>query len=217
MAAAPLPPFGSGALHSAGLVPRVAEADLRRASSRTGRARRWLGYGRAQSLWRGGRGGGLLGLPPFEEVIAAHGAVVLRVCRAVAGPDDADDAWSETFLSALQAYPRLAAGSNVRGWLVTIAYRKAVDRIRAGRRAPIPAGTLPERPSFDREVSDAGLWRAVAALAPKQRGAVVLHHVGGLPYAEAADLLGTSEAAARRAAADGIAALRKALDREESI
>ena len=144
---------GRAGSHSAGLVPRVAEADLRRASSRTGRGRRWLGYGRAQSLWPGGPGGGLLGLPPFEEVIVEHGAVVLKVCRAVAGPDDADDAWSETFLSALQAYPRLAAGSNVRGWLVTIAYRKAVDRIRAGRRAPIPAGTLPERPSFDREES----------------------------------------------------------------
>ena len=41
-------------------------------------------------------------LKPFEEVVAEHGAVVLRVCRAVAGPVDAEDVWSETFLAALK-------------------------------------------------------------------------------------------------------------------
>ncbi|MBW8712382.1 MAG: sigma-70 family RNA polymerase sigma factor, partial [Mycobacterium sp.] len=64
---------------------------------------------------------------PFEEIVAEHGALVLRVCRALVGPTDAADAWSETFLSALQAYRRLPAGSNIRGWLVTIAHRKAID------------------------------------------------------------------------------------------
>jgi len=29
---------------------------------------------------------------PFESVIDQHGATVLRVCRAVVGPHDADDA-----------------------------------------------------------------------------------------------------------------------------
>ena len=50
---------------------------------------------------------------PFEDVVAEHGATVLRVCRAVVGPVDAEDAWSETFLSALRAYPDLPAGANV--------------------------------------------------------------------------------------------------------
>ena len=40
--------------------------------------------------------------PPFEAVVAAHGAMVLRVCRAVVGPTDADDVWSEAFLAALK-------------------------------------------------------------------------------------------------------------------
>jgi DNA-directed RNA polymerase specialized sigma24 family protein len=31
--------------------------------------------------------------PPFDAVVRAHGATVLRVCRAVVGPDDAEDAW----------------------------------------------------------------------------------------------------------------------------
>lgn len=31
-------------------------------------------------------------LPPFEEIVTAHGATVLRMCRAVLGSMDADDA-----------------------------------------------------------------------------------------------------------------------------
>ena len=68
---------------------------------------------------------------PFETVVASHGAVVLRVCRAVLGPVDADDAWSETFLSAMKAYPELPADANLEAWLVTIAHRKAIDVLRA--------------------------------------------------------------------------------------
>ena len=60
--------------------------------------------------------------------------MVLRVCRAVLGPTAADDAWSETFLSAMAAYPRLEPGSNVAAWLVTIAHRKAIDHVRAERK-----------------------------------------------------------------------------------
>ena len=70
-------------------------------------------------------------VPPFDQIVADHGAVVMRVCRALVGPHDAEDAWSETFLSALRAYPDLRPDSNVRGWLVTIAHRKAIDQIRS--------------------------------------------------------------------------------------
>jgi len=41
----------------------------------------------------------------------------LRVCRALLGPADAADAWSETFLSALEAYPKLRSESSIRAWL----------------------------------------------------------------------------------------------------
>lgn len=142
--------------------------------------------------------------------------MVLRVCRAMVGPHDAEDAWSETFLAALGAYPRLRPDSNIRGWLVTIAHRKAVDRVRAGARAPLPVEELPESPApaTDATIPDRPLWDAVAALPAKQRGAVTYHYVADLPYSEVATLLGTTEAAARRSAADGIAALRKTLPKE---
>jgi DNA-directed RNA polymerase specialized sigma24 family protein len=49
----------------------------------------------------------------------------------------------------------------------------------------------------------------LAALPPRQQRAVLYHHVAGLPYVEVATLLGGSVVAARRAAADGIATLRR--------
>ena len=69
--------------------------------------------------------------PPFEAVVTHHGPTVLRVCRAVLGERDAEDAWSETFLAALMAYPDLPGDANVEAWLVTIAHRKAIDITRA--------------------------------------------------------------------------------------
>ena len=154
--------------------------------------------------------------PPFEQVVAEHGPAVLRVCRAVLGPDRAEDAWSETFLAALTAYPRLRPGSDIRAWLVTIDHRKAIDQTRAAARAPVPVDPAPEPAGAVPEpaLPDPGLWAAVAALPPKQRGAVAYHYAADLAYAEVAVLLGTSEAAARRSAADGIASLRTRLNQE---
>ncbi|HWM22728.1 MAG TPA: sigma-70 family RNA polymerase sigma factor [Ilumatobacteraceae bacterium] len=150
-------------------------------------------------------------MQPFEDVVAEHGPVVLRVCRAMLGHADADDAWAETFLAALKAYPDLRPDSNVRAWLVTIAHRKAIDQTRSRARRPLPVADLPETPSTIGVPADPDteLWAAFQALPLKQRGAVAYHHLAGMPYSEVAALLDSSEAAARRSAADGIAGLRR--------
>lgn len=149
--------------------------------------------------------------PPFESVVEAHGALVWRVCRALLGEADADDAWAETFLAALRAYPGLAPGSNVTGWLVTIAHRKALDSIRATKRRAAPTADVPATamtPTGTAADHD-DLWRAVAALPFKQRSAVVHRHLAGFSYDEIAELLGSSPAAARRSVADALANLRR--------
>ena len=148
---------------------------------------------------------------PFEDVVAEHGATVLRVCRAVLGPVDADDAWSETFLSALRAYPDLPADANAESWLVTIAHRRAIDVARARSRRPVPTDRVPERPAAGADPADRddAVWSALQRLPGKQRHAVAYHYIAGLPYAEIAELIGNSPDAARRAAADGIKTLRK--------
>jgi RNA polymerase sigma factor (sigma-70 family) len=144
---------------------------------------------------------------PFETIVAEHGVTVLRVCRAVLGPADADDAWSETFLAALKAYPLLPADANVEAWLVTIAHRKAIDVTRAAARHALPVADVPEEPAEDGR--DLDLAAALAALPRRQREAVAYHYLAGLPYADVAAVTGGSTDAARRAAADGIARLRK--------
>ncbi len=148
--------------------------------------------------------------PPFEVVVGQHGATVLRVVCAVVGRADADDAWSETFLAALKAYPRLPADANIEAWLVTVAHRKAIDITRAAARRAVPVADPPDSPARERaDTHDLDLDAALAALPPKQRQAVAYHYLAGLPYADIAVILGSSVAAARRAAADGIAALRR--------
>jgi RNA polymerase sigma factor (sigma-70 family) len=153
---------------------------------------------------------GVTAKPPFEEVVSQHGATVLRVCRAVLGPVDADDAWSEAFLSALKAYPELPAHANVEAWLVTIAHRKAIDVIRSAARRAVPVAEIPHQPASGRaDDRDLDLSRSLAALPDKQRFAVAYHYLAGLPYGEVAAIVGGSIDAARRAAADGIANLRR--------
>lgn len=148
---------------------------------------------------------------PFEEIVAEHGPTVLRVCRAVLGPADAEDAWSETFLAALHAYPNLRPDSNVEAWLVTIAHRKAIDHLRAASRRPIATDELPERPTTDGnpEGWELDLREALAALPLKQRQTVAYHYLAGLTYLEVAQIVGGTQDAARRASADGMANLRK--------
>src|SRR5690348_11428989 len=147
---------------------------------------------------------------PFESIVAEHADTVLRVVRVLLGPHDADDAWSETFLSAMRAYPELPDTANVEAWLVTIAHRKAIDVLRTKSRRPVPTEELPEAPTAlgVPGSTEPDLWQHVRKLPDKQRQAVAYHYVAGLPYAEIAAIVGGSTDAARRAAADGIKALR---------
>ena len=153
---------------------------------------------------------GSVTMEPFEQVVTAYGPMVLRVCRAVLGPADAEDAWSETFLAALKAYPELPADANLEAWLVTIAHRKAIDATRAAARRPVAMAEVPERPTRAGrpEDWDGDLWAALKALPPRQRSAVAYHYLAGLPYREIAAITGGSPDAARRAASDGIRTLR---------
>src|SRR3954447_9974436 len=147
---------------------------------------------------------------PFEVIVEKHGPTVLRVCLGVIGAAEADDAWSETFLSAMKAYPSLPDDANVEAWLVTIAHRRAIDIGRARSRRAVPTDTITDRADRnDRTRTDPDLAAALARLPDKQRQSVAYHYLAGLPYAEVASILGGTTEAARRAAADGIATLRR--------
>lgn len=177
----------------------------------------------------------------FDAAVERHGDTVLRVCRAVLGPGaDAEDAWSETFLSALRAWPELPEDTDVEAWLVRVAHRRAVDVVRRSARGAVPGGAAEDLALFDArtargrgvggtrgrgahpgypdddEPGGHWIWGAVSALPARQRICVAYRYLGGLRYAEIAELTGGSEAAARRAAADGVAALRRIVGTERT-
>jgi RNA polymerase sigma factor (sigma-70 family) len=148
-------------------------------------------------------------LPPFQTLIDEHAGEVMAVLRGAVGRDGAEDAFQETFLAALRAYPGLRDARNLRGWLVTIAHRKAIDHHRARGRAPVPVAEVREEPFTDPDPADGEIWDAVAALPPKQRAAVTLRFASDLPHEEIAAALGCSPAAARRSLHEGLKRLRK--------
>lgn len=151
-------------------------------------------------------------MPPFQALLDEHAGDVMAVLRGAVGRADADDCFQETFLAALRAYPRLNDGRNLRGWLLTIAHRKAIDHHRANGRRPLPVAEPESLAGATVEPElDAGIWARVGGLPPKQRAAVTLRYACDLPHAEIAAALGCSPEAARRSLHEGIKRLRKEL------
>ncbi len=155
-------------------------------------------------------------LPPFQRFLEAHADDVLRFLVASVGRHDADDAFQETFIAALRAYPRLRRDSNLRAWVLTIAHNKALDLHRARARRPVPVAEVGDRPdrapaSAPAAGTDGDHWDRVRGLPPRQRQVLTLRYAADLTHAEIALALGCSEEAARRAAADGLKTLRKEL------
>ena len=160
-------------------------------------------------------------LPPFQRFLDTHREDVLRFLIASLGRHDADDAFQETFLSALRSYERLRPDSNLRGWVLTIAHRKALDVHRARARRPLPVAELHDgaapacvrRPAPAPPDGDASSdhWERVRALPPRQRAVLTLRYAADLTHAEIAAALDCSIEAARRAASDGLKTLREEL------
>jgi RNA polymerase sigma factor (sigma-70 family) len=150
-------------------------------------------------------------LPPFQTVLDEHSAAVMAILRGAVGRDGAEDCFQETFLAALRAYPKLEDDRNLRGWLLTIAHRKAIDHHRALGRAPVPVAQPAELAADGVPEPDEELWGAVGALPPKQRAAVALRYGSDLPHGEIAAALGCSPEAARRSLHEGLKRLRKEL------
>jgi RNA polymerase sigma factor (sigma-70 family) len=154
-------------------------------------------------------------LPPFQTLLDAHARDVHRFLVASVGRVEADDCYQETWLAALRAYPRLRDASNLRAWLLTIANRKAIDHIRARRRAPVPAGeALPEQAVAEEWGGDEdGVLAAVRDLPAKQRTAVAMRYELDADYALIARTMGISEDAARRNVHEGLKRLRREVQR----
>jgi RNA polymerase sigma factor (sigma-70 family) len=151
-------------------------------------------------------------LPPFQTLLDEHQVDVYRYLVATAGPGEADDCFQETWISALRAYPRLKRADNLRAWLLRIAQNKAIDSHRSRGRRPLPVEQLPEAGAPPPPDGHPELWTRLRELPHKQRTAVFCRSVLGMPYAELALLLESSEEAARRNVHEGLKRLREELN-----
>jgi RNA polymerase sigma factor (sigma-70 family) len=148
--------------------------------------------------------------------------MVYRFLLGSVGPGEVDDCFQETFLSALRAYPNLRNGDNLRGWILAIATRKAIDAARGRQRRATPVADLTEL--VDAEVgsgqevelegfggwSDDALWSDIQTLPPMQQVALVHRILLDRPYAELAAAMGCSVDSARANVYQAIKKLREA-------
>jgi len=89
----------------------------------------------------------------FEERLAECGPLAYRVARGVLrNTADAEDVAQEALLRAYRRFDRLRDRNRFRAWLVRIAFRLALDRLRSGKRREL-------RHSFGRSRSTSRLQR----------------------------------------------------------
>jgi RNA polymerase sigma factor (sigma-70 family) len=145
-------------------------------------------------------------VPPFERFYEEQRGPVLAQLRGMLGRDAADDAFQETFLRALRAYPTLEHGRHLRAWALQIARNVAIDAL---RRTRVTSAELPDLESVDEPLPYEELRRLTAELPRKERAAVFLRYGYDLTYEEIGSALGQSPEAARQAASSGVRRLRR--------
>jgi RNA polymerase sigma factor (sigma-70 family) len=166
-------------------------------------------------------------IPPFQSFLEEHRIMVYRFLMGSVGPNEADDCFQETFLAALRAYPKLRNGDNLRGWILAIATRKAIDAARARNKRAEPVadmtGLPPDQAGQSLEVEfegfngsiDEPLWSEILALPPMQRVALVHRVLLDRPYAELAAAMGCSVVSARANVYQALKKLREAWTNHE--
>jgi RNA polymerase sigma factor (sigma-70 family) len=145
-------------------------------------------------------------IPPFERFYEEQRGTVLAQLRGMLGRDAAEDAFQETFLRALRAYPTLEHGQYLRAWVLQIARNVAIDVLRRSR---VTSAEVPDLESVDEPLPYEELRRLTASLPQKERAAVYLRYGYDLSYEDIGDALGSSAEAARQAASSGVRRLRK--------
>jgi RNA polymerase sigma-70 factor (ECF subfamily) len=154
----------------------------------------------------------------LDALVSRHHAAVYAVAYRVLGdPDAAEDAAQETFLKAIRALDGFRAEASFKTWLLRIAANTATSagRTRTRRREvalepTVEGGRSPEREAVLRTEAER-VEAALAELPEKQRLAVSLRLHEEMTHLEIAEVLGTSEGAARVNYHLGIKRLRERL------
>ena len=153
---------------------------------------------------------------------AVHG-LVLTVLRDRA---QSEEVTQEVFVEAWRSASRFDADrGGGRAWLLTIARRRAVDRVRASQAAAdrdLRVGVRDFAPAFDdvvetvwRRVEHARVRACLERLTAVQRQAVELAFYGGRSYREVSGVLGLPLGTVKTRLRDGLIRLRDCLGVDE--
>ncbi|MCI2239809.1 ECF RNA polymerase sigma factor SigK [Paenibacillus sp. TRM 82003] len=154
----------------------------------------------------------------YDATAAAVHGTVLRVLR---DPAQSEEVVQEVFLEAWRTAARFDPGrGSARGWVVTMAHRRAVDRVRSsqagssreeryGVREDAPYDSVSEEVEVLLEHED--VQRALDVLSPVQRQAVDLAYYGGRTHRQIAEDLDLPLGTVKTRLRDALLKLRDAV------
>ncbi len=153
-------------------------------------------------------------------LVDRHAAAVGRFLVSCGERREVEELVQDTFVRAFGAMESFRADSSLRTWLFTIARRLLLDRRRADRRrrdrVQIAEGdAVTEVDALDGVVADeteARLRQAVERLSPKQKEVFTLRVTEGLTYKDIADVVGSTEGAARVHYHNAVRSIKEFLD-----
>jgi RNA polymerase sigma-70 factor, ECF subfamily len=138
-------------------------------------------------------------------LVARHADALARFAVSSGEREEVEELVQDTFVRAFSSIDSFRGESSLRTWLFTIEKRLMLDRRRAERRkratVPVEAGdAVTEYDALDSmlaEEAEMRVRRAVETLSPTQREVFLLRVEQGLSYKEIAELLDTTDGAAR--------------------
>ncbi len=157
----------------------------------------------------------------FEALYDQLGASVYGLVRRVLrNPSQAEEVAQEVLLEVWRAASRFdPARGSAATWVLTIAHRRAIDRVRAEeaatareqRTAEVPTATDEVAETVEASMDAERLRRCLAGLTQLQRESITLAYYGGYSYAQVAALLDTALGTIKTRIRDGLTRLRACL------
>jgi RNA polymerase sigma-70 factor (ECF subfamily) len=156
----------------------------------------------------------------FSDVYRDAAPTVLGlITRVLRDRAQAEEVTQEVFVQLWQTAARFdGAKGTAMGWILTVAHRRAIDRVRASQSAKdrdLRIGVRDHVPAYDSvaesveiSISDGDVRRAMERLTPVQRQAITLTYYGGLSVTEAAAELSVPVGTLKTRLRDGMIRLR---------
>ena len=154
------------------------------------------------------------------EIVERHAPALSRFAAQLGIRGEVDELVQDTFVRAFNALDGFRADSSLRTWLFTILRRLVIDRRRATNRRGVEVEVAEQDASTEYDALDGlvaeeaakRIRKAMQKLSPMQREVFSLRVDEGRNYRDIAEILGSSEGAARVHYHNAMRAVKEFLD-----